>query len=241
MGLIPSRPPADPACIDIIDCLTCFSVTFRGAGSVASGGGGMTSSSGAGGCLRRSVATTSSVGCARVSLEVSTLRAAPMSPSAHRACTLRATASLELGSVVVERFRHSSASWSGRWSSRTCRLISVASVQFRTDFGSGDLSALNANEKNRHQASGLVHEIASLMRFDKLSATTGRAGFGMSLMIGKDRRSCANDAGMSLGCSLQDVSDSVSRRVVVCTKMDCDFGGSSLKQGGQCQMARERA
>ena len=87
--------------------------------------------------------------------------------------------------------------------------MSVARVQFRMVLGAGDLNALNAKENSRHQASGLVLEMASLIRFDKLSATAARAGFGMSLMTLADCRSCDKPAGMSSSHFCCDVSVTV--------------------------------
>ena len=65
----------------------------------------------------------------------------------------------------------------------------VAKEHFLSVLGPGDFRALNAKENNRHQASGLVLEIASFIRVLRPLASIERADFGMSLIMFVDLRS----------------------------------------------------
>ena len=203
----------------------------------------MASSSGAGGCLSRRAATTSSVGDASVSLDVSVLSAAPISPSAHLRCTLRAISSLEflLGALFCR-------SWLemidvGRASLVACRLMAVVSEHFRVSLQPGDLRTLKANVRKLHQSLRLVLATASLIRIDRRSATVARAGFGISLMTCVDPRSWANAAAMSSGCpsGCVSISSLVLPDALVVVLRSCDGMLSPFRHGVQCQIARARA
>ena len=122
--------------------------------------------------------------------------------------------------------------------------MSVAREHFRTAFGPGDLKTLKAKENKRHQASELVLDVASFMRWERLLATAARAGLGMSLMVFVDALSCDNPVlGMSSGGPSLNftVSFSVPFPVFFFVERACDWGCSFPRHTSHCQMVRALA